>query len=312
MRYELKVSGGQLKPRASLALENLGNIDLHHTTHGLRHPLGIFNLTFGEIVAKSTVLLDKLDDACQKLPYLDPKATSWDQELLDATDHLLDAIMQHLDGFRSVICCFYEDCGSKPAQKVLRALGQDIRDYRDHVAKIVNAIKHKQCRLSTFFFHDIGIFVPGYFVEGVLRDGAVGPDPDIHRGANVAISYNRDLPFHFCNLFYTGAFLAQHIYSITGVSPTKQSKSDDALEEVLKRIAARPMMFFPDELKKPTPLVRYIPGKRNDAATILLEMPSKRFKPRTVPPGCRAQTSWKGDGVSRTFKVPYFGNDAPN
>lgn len=315
MRYELASGSGNLKPRAALALANLGETTSHHQGHGLRPPLAIFNVSFNEVIAKLTVLLDHLENANERLPHLDPKEKGWDQRLLDAQDHVLDALMQHLDSYKSIICCFYEDCGSKSAQKILRSLNRDIRSYRDHVAKIVNLIKHKQRRLSTVFFHDPGIYCIGYYVEGVLLDGAIGPDPEVHRGSNVAISFNRDLPFHICNLYSCSAALATAIYQVSGAKPaptTAETKSDKELVAVLRRVSALPMLFFPDEVRKPNPVVRYVPDRRSNAVRVILEMPSRRFRPRTIPAGCRIQTTWCGDGVSRTFKAPYFGKDAPN
>lgn len=315
MHYELRRTTGQLRPKAALVLDNLGEYPLYHSIRGLRHPLGIFNFTFREVVLKTTKLLDILDNITRTLPHLDSRKKGWDQELLDATDHFLDSIMQHLDGFRSIVCCFFEDTESKPAQKALRSLSKGIREYRDHVAIIVNSIKHEQRRLSPFFFHNPGVFVLGYFVEDILKNGAIGPDPKIHKGANVAISYNRDLPFHFCNLYFTASVLAQHVHSICGAMPIdnpSDTTSDEELERVLKRIALLPMTFFPDEVSKPMPLVRCRPDGLNENLQITLEMPAKRFRPRTIPQGCRAQVSWQGDGVSKIFKMPYIGHDDPN
>ena len=315
MRYEISSQLGQIRPRAAFVLENLGNVALYHGNHGVRHPLGIYNLTLSELLDKITSLLDLLERANDQLPYLDPDAKGWDHELLDATDHVLDAVVQHLDAYKSIICCFFEDCASKPAQKILRSLNRDIREYRDAVATIVNAIKHKQRRLTTFFFHEPGTFALGYFVEGVLADGAIGPDPQIHRGSNVAISYNRDLPFHICGIYFCAAALANHIHNICGIMPTPNSgdsKSNDQLGQILRRVSALPMLFFPDEIKKSVPVVRYVPDRRTDGFRVTLEMPSYRFKPRTVSPGCHARATWMGNGVSRTFKMPYFGQDNHN
>lgn len=315
MRYELKSDSGRLTPKAVNALANLGQMQLHHQKHGLRPPLAIFNVSFGEVISKLAVLLDHLENANQRLPHLDPKDNDWDKRLLDAQDHVLDAIMQHLDAYKSIICCFFEDKGSKPAQKALRSLNKDIRSYRDHIATIVNLIKHKQRRLSTIFFHEPGTYCLGYFVEGVLGDGAIGPDPEVHKKSNVAISFNRDLPFHICNLYLCGAALATSIYQITGLKPnttTVAAYPVDELASVLKRISALPMLFFPDEVRKPNPIVSYVPGKQASAFRVILEMPSNRFKPRAVPPGCHIRISWHGDGVSQRFRLPYYGEQTPD
>jgi hypothetical protein len=315
MHYELKSKDGLLKPKAVLTLENLGDMPLYNMERGLRHPLGIYNFTFNEVVTKFLTLIDLLEKAKEKLPHINREEEKWDEKILDATDHVLDAIMQHLDSFKSIICCFYSDCNAKEAQKVNRSLQREIREYRDHVAKIVNLIKHKQRRLSTILFHGPGIFDLGYYVEGVLPDGAVGPDPEVHAGSNVAISFNRDLPFHLCNIYYCSAALATHVHKICGATPSRTSeepKTEDQLAELITRVAAMPMQFFPDEAEKPIPLVRLIPLRNANHFNATLEMPSKRLKARTIPEGCRVQVSFKGDGVSRSFKMPYFGEDAPN
>ena len=316
MRYEITTRNGLLKPKAALALSSLGDVTLYNMERGLRHPLGIYNFTFDEVVSKSNTLLDALEEANDKLPHITHRGENkWDENILDATDHVLDAIMQHLDSYKSIICCFYKDCNSKEAQKINRSLQKEIREYRGHVAKIVNLIKHKQRKLSTILFHGPGIFNLGYYVEGVLAGGAVGPDPEVHAGSNVAISFNRDMPFHLCNLYYCSAALATHIQKICGAVPaasTAEPKAGDNLAKLIKRISALPMQFFPDELEKPVPLVKVMPIRNTNHFKAILEMPSRRIKARTIPRQCQIQVSFKGDGVSRSFKMPYFGENAPN
>ena len=210
MHYEITTKGGLLTPTSALVLANLGGVTIYNTERGLRHPLGIYNFTFDEIVTKSHTLLDALEEANDKLPHINRGEKKWDEKILDATDHVLDSIMQHLDSFKSIVCCFYQDCDSKEAQKINRSLQKEMREYRAHVANIVNLIKHKQRKLSAILFHGPGIFDVGYYVEGVLADGTVGPDPEIHADSNVAISYNRDLPFHLCNIYYCSAVSYSH------------------------------------------------------------------------------------------------------
>ena len=313
MHYELTTKDGLLKPKSALVLANLGDVALHNMERGLRHPLGIYNFTFDEFVSKSHTLLDTLEEANDKLPHINRNEKKWDEKILDATDHVLDAIMQHLDSFKSIIFCFYHDCNSKEAKKINRSLQKEIREYRDHVAKIVNLIKHKQRKLSAILFHGPGIFDLGYYVEGVLEDGVIGPDPEVHPGSNVAISFNRDMPFHLCNIYYCSTVLANYIHKICGATPISSSeepKPEDNLAKLVKRVAALPMQFFPDEIGKPVPLVRVIPIRNTSHFKATLEMPSRRIKARTIPRTCQIQVSFKGDGISRSFKMPYFGEDA--
>lgn len=312
MHYELTTKDGLLKPKSALVLANLGDVLLHNMERGLRHPLGIYNFTFNEFVTKAHTLLDSLEEANDKLPHINRNEKKWDESILDATDHMLDAIMQHLDSFKSIICCFYRDCNSKGAKNINRSLRKEIREYRDHVAKIVNLIKHKQRKLSAILFHGPGIFELGYYVEGILPDGTVGPDPEIHAGSNVAISFNRDMPFHLCSIYYCSAALAAHIQKICGAAPvssSKESKSEDNLAKLVKRVAALPVQFFPDEIEKPVPLVKVTPIRNTTHFKATLEMPSRRIKAKTISRACQIQISFKGDGISRSFKMPYFGED---
>jgi hypothetical protein len=174
----------------------------------------------------------------------------------------------------------------------------------------VNAIKHKHRKLSSLHFHGIGLFCPGYFVEGVCGDGAIGPDPDVHKDANVAISFNRDLPFHIINLYYAAAVLGAEIQKLTRMPFQMQeeslNRSDEALAEVMRRLSILPRTYFPDEARMPVPLVEY---RRVPSAVdfkILLELPAQRVKARSVPTGSSLQVSWSGDGISRTYKLPYW------
>lgn len=297
-------------PAAVHALSNLDGIRLYHERQEKRHPLGIYNLTLTEVLDKTSALLTLYEEANHGLPYLDPNKSDWDESILNATNSLLYSIMNHLDGYKSIISCFFEDQTSKDANKVMRNIARGIRPYRDNVAKIVNSLKHKQTCLSPFYFHCPGVFVLGYFVEGVQPSGAIGPDPSVHKGGNVAISYNRDLPFHVCGLYYCSSVLANNIYQVFGVVSSDSPKGVNVqLEEVLKRISVLPMTFFPDEVNKPTPFVKYKPASQNKGFIVTMEIPLKNCKAKTIPRGCRAKAKWKGDGSSRTFKLPYLGAD---
>ena len=300
---------------AAQALKSLGGTGSYHQRRNLRPPLAIFNVSFGEVVSKLKGLLDCLGRANQELVNtgsLEPKS---DQALVDALDHVLDALMQHLDSYKGIVCCFFDDSESKAAQKVLRSLNSEIRSYRDHVAVIDNLVKHKQRRLSTMFFQGQGIYCLGYYIEGVLADGTIGPDPAVHPGSNTAFSFNRDLPFHLCNIYFCGAVLANVIRNVTGskLDPaTEEATFDKDLADVLRQVSELPRLYFPDEVHKPSPSVRYVPHKHSGAFRVILEMPSTGARPRTISSGSRIQSTTHGDGVSRTFKFPYFGKDVPS
>ena len=310
MRYELSSKKSGIQPKAVSVLANLDGITLHNSNYGLRHPLGIYNLSFGTVLKKMDSVLRELDEVRETYAYRDPKKYDWDETLVSNLDHMLDAIMEHLDDCKNIICCFFEDSSTKSAKKAVRKFNSEIKSYRDHVAVIVNAIKHNQNRLRSMFFETFSDFVPGYYAEGLVVDGMVGPNPEIHEKGNVAISLNRDLPFHICNLYYVSAVLANTVVQLTGTKPlpsVEQRANSAELSAVLRRVSVLPRIVFPDEAKKPYPYVKYISDSARGEERLLLEFPSNRLKPKPVPPGSRVRLSYGGDGVTRSFKMPYFG-----
>ena len=310
MRYQLASTPMSLRPKAATVLGVLGAHPLFFAKQGNRHPLGVYNLTFRDIVRHMAHVLDELDKAANETTYANPANYDWNRDLLNATDHLLNAIVQHLDSFATIVEAFFESKGNEVAERIKKSIKCEVRPYRDHVAKIVNAIKHRHAKLASFYFHDVGLFVPGYFVEGVCEGGAIGPDPTVHGDSNSAISFNRDLPFHMVNLYFASGILGGAIQGLLRSTPRNTdielSNTDRELGEVMRRLSTMSRMYFPDEMSMAMPLVEYrgAIGKRD--FSILLEYPAQRIRARAIPAGCRAQVSWSGDGASRTFKVPYW------
>jgi hypothetical protein len=310
VRFDLSSTPEHLRPQAALVLSNLGGVPLYHATRGQRHPLGIFNVTFAEVVRSMRTVLDELDAIENRASYATPANYSWAARLLDATDHLLDSIIQHLDSHAAIVETLFEDKHCQDAKKAIQSIRRATRRYRDHVAKIVNAIKHNQRKLSAILIHDVGLCIPGYFVEGVCKGGAIGPDPDIHDDSNVAISFNRDLPFHMINLYHAAATLASVVQKVTGAAittaDTSLNKSDEEIADVMRRLSLRPRLFYPDEATKPLPLVEYRREIGTEDFRIRLEMPGRGASVLSLPRKYYLKVQWSGDGVSRRFKYPYW------
>lgn len=310
VRYELSSKKSGIQPKAVSVLANMDGITLYNSSYRLRHPLGIYNLSFGTVLKKMDSVLRELDKVRKASVYRDLKKQDWDETLVSNLDQMLDAIMEHLDDCKNIICCFFENSATKSANKAIREFNGEIKAYRNHVAIIVNAIKHNQNRLRSIFFETFNDFVPGYYAEGLLIDGTVGPNPEIHEKGNVAISLNRDLPFHICNLYFVSAVLANKVVQLTGIKPlssVEQKTNYAELSAVLRKISVLPNIVFPDEAKKPYPYVKYTSDHVRGEERLLLEFPSNRLKPKPVPSGSHVQLSFGGDGVTSSFKIPYFG-----
>lgn len=89
-------------------LSNLGTRTLYFSGRGQRHPLGVFNLTLPEIVKHMGKVLDELARAANDATYANPKNYDWHRDLLNATDHLLDAVVQHLDCYGMIVESLFE------------------------------------------------------------------------------------------------------------------------------------------------------------------------------------------------------------
>src|SRR5262245_18275161 len=100
--------------------------------------------------------------------------------------------MEHMDDCANILKVFYPPSTRISTDKTLFGSGLS-KGYRIHIGKLVNHLKHNQGRLrSIIFFNNTDVF-PGYFVEGVNAQGALGPADHIHEGGNTAFSFARDL-----------------------------------------------------------------------------------------------------------------------
>lgn len=313
MRFEYRGTSEYLVPKAVAALRNLEGIPLYHSEQGMRHPLEIYVTTFGDVLEQTLSLMLLVNQASAELPYVGDKNPSWERKIVVATDHWLDSVVQHIDSCKGVLSCFYSKEDSKQQGKRISSFSNDIEQYRKQVATIVNLVKHKHRFLRIIYFHWIGGFVPGYFVEGVVEDGVLGPDPLVHASANTAISFNRDIPTQMCNLFFISSVLAQHVYELTK-HPARFDKEypyrDPNLVRVLKQVSIMPMTFFPDEIKKSIPFVKY-QEEAKGTIRVLIEMPSKRMRPNAVPEGAGIATTWRIGEIAKSYKLPYFRTGVP-
>lgn len=80
----------------------------------------------------------------------------------------------------------------------------------------------------------------------VVEDGMVGPDPDIHEGSNVAISFYRDIPFRVVNLYHVSCAVAQAAYEIIKARPTSSQEHMDLVgwSELLRKDGAASAALF--------------------------------------------------------------------
>lgn len=311
MKIKLPYKSTGFEPEVVAQLEALREAPLSHMQRRLHHPIDIYAIASHEVWDNLNDLLDMVNDITNKQLYLPGHGKgAWKKLLVRQLDHTLDALVQFLDSCRAIIkCCFIGDGESKHA-KSIRRFNDAVRPFADRLCHIVNKIKHEQRTLQVIYFHNPGLFIPGYFVEGVIDVGVAGPEPALHHDSSSAFSLNRDLAIYVCTIYLASAALAQEVRQVTKLAPAAigeyTGKHSGMIASVLKKVSLLPLDFFPDEIGMPVPLVRYKRDTASSDAMAELEFPASRQKPRIVNMKYRVATTWVPRSVARIFKMPYL------
>lgn len=311
MKVKLPFKSTSFEPEVVAQLEALRDAPLSHLQRSLHHPIDIYAIASHEVWDNLNDLLDLLKDVSEKQLYLPCHADNpWKKLLVRQLDHTLDALVQYFDSCRAIIkCCFVGDKVDRHT-KSIRRFNDYIAFVAERICHTINKIKHEQRVLQVIYFHNPGVFIPGYFVEGIIDAGVAGPDPKLHKDSNSAFSLNRDLPIFVCAIYLASAALAHEIRQATKLAPValgkRKGNQDNKITSVLKKISLLPLEFFPDEISKPVPLVRYRASSTSTKESAYLEFPASRHKPKMVRDGCRATTTWTIRSVARTLRVPYW------
>ncbi|MFM0395220.1 hypothetical protein [Paraburkholderia phytofirmans] len=293
----------RVNTQATLALEASRETETFHARLRLRPPIGVYNLSLATVIGH----FDRCIDEIGELPPMNDRSTQASakrNEFLATLDGLLDALMEHIDDCNSVLKCFFKDEKSTEYKEIYNAFKSEIRPYRDRVGKIVNKIKHEQGRLRLVHSDSVLGTSFGYYVEGVDLNGVIGPDPDIHhpRG-ETAYSLGRDFRLHVNGIFFVAARLAHAIYRATGKGVVTSLPENASLANLVKRVGDIPPIFFPDEISQPFPTVKI-------TDTICrVSVGFGNFEKAKSPPGAKISVSFVGDGVSRSFRIPYIGKN---
>lgn len=193
MRYVLPSDTTVYVPEVVTLLRNLKEDSLCFEKHYLMHPLDVFHSVFDEVVDSGIRLSGDVASA-QQLFKSEHELNTSDSQIRNGVFNFLFCIVNFLDGCQSIIKSLSED--PKVLSNAQRDFKKSIQTYNDHVRKVVNHIKHRHRAIRMIYGKWDRNLIVGYFVEGAVDRGTVGPDPDIHKNSNTAISLNRDLPYH--------------------------------------------------------------------------------------------------------------------
>jgi hypothetical protein len=176
----------QLKPGASL-----------HEKLDRRHPLGVYNVSVSRICSKLRKCCERAEaywkaghDIASLQSFKDLR-----EELLDYFELSIYAAAEHVDDVEAIASSFFTDQGQFAKSREVRLFKKQLKDSRDRISSIANAIKHNQSRLRLFsqeFVHDQRLMcLHGFFVEG-YSGGVIRPSPIIHGSGERVIAYSSD------------------------------------------------------------------------------------------------------------------------
>lgn len=298
---------GGLAPQAMATLSSRIVGPMYHDRSGLRHPFSIYTVSIVNVLDAAERFLAHLDQAAGSDLTSNDLPVDWDDDLLNALQGLLYAIMEHFDDCENILKGFLPPRAKHSKSPAWKAYASAIDSYRTHIGKVVNHIKHLQGRLRSIALYDKDEPHLGYFVEGPTEVGGLGPSPKIHKGGNTSFSYARDMRLHFHGLYFIAQQLSNAIGSLVNVNEQDREYplvDDRRFVKFAKRIRDLPMVVFPDEITADFPFVSLVSP---EPQTYELTTCMKRYPRglRTVSSPFNVVTFYETDGVTRAFRMPY-------
>lgn len=290
---------------AQVLLNGASSIPGHHVARAARSPAAAYNTSVEHVVRRLFKVTRLVDEGQKTGAFAGTVPEDKSADLLDATDHMLDALIEHIEDCGGIIQSFFAPEEEKQSRQAVSLFKRSVLSYRDHVAGIVNYIKHRQGRLRLVVMTTGQVSTLGYYVEGVLRSGGVGPVATVHPNENSAFSYNRDIPFHICNLFLVSAKLAEVLTSIDSDLRADRGTGNGKLGSLIELASALPKIYFPDELLRGYPYL----GISEEG--VVLEFPSERIRPATHAQ-MKVRSAFMFDGLTKEYSIPYLGQTELN
>ncbi|MBE0403964.1 hypothetical protein [Halomonas citrativorans] len=307
MKYILPKKVAGYSPEVMVILNEIDDDVLFCDNYNLMHPYDVYCSVFEDAV-ESGIRLTRDVIEVHKRRVNGVSDSELDLSIKNGIFHFLFSMANFLDGCQSIIKSLFENTKSKEFTKLSREFTNSIKEYNDYLRKSVNYIKHRHRVVRTVYGAWDNNLIVGYYIEGVVASGVLGPDPDIHNESNCAISLNRDIPYHLCNLFAVSAALASLVkrkLKNRNSDVIINNKQDDRVLKFIDYVSCLPRTFFPDELKMKWPEVCL--NAKNRSAKLLY--PSDRKPENMKVHNMEISLSSTIRSRSRTLKLPYFGQE---
>lgn len=303
---------GSYLPEAKQTLLLSSDAPLYHTAYGLRHPLAIYNVSYSAVLNNFNKIITTLAQVAKEKPFLITAKKDGNKEilynLLVNQKDLLYSLMEHLDDCENILLCFFSSKSIRNKNIHVKSYRKATEEYRDYIGKVVNYLKHEQGRLRPITFYSDEFSLPGYYVEGPISENVLGPVEKIHPGGSGAFSFARDLRYNFFHFYAISKHLSTAIRGLLSSehapNPSGEEASDKSVLEIASGISSLPLVFYPDEVLQPIPNVTTVQDNM-PGITIILTYPDNETKVDVPPKGTKIFVEFRGDGVTRSFRLPY-------
>ena len=310
---------GTLGPLALNYLSGIPEEYVFFRQQQLRHPASIYDLSLRKLTDAFVAVLDGYARDTIRIGS-GPDGGFELKSLLDAQEHLLRCLQEHLDDCHLVLKTLIDPAATKAKNSFTtqyikesklpgaKAFMEATADYKVSL-RIANKLKHNQNRLRGVGVYPTGSCVRlGYFVEEPDAVGVIGPSPEVHPDQG-AFSFARDLKWRFFLVYSLSenlvkaierALLGLHQYRLERAAPV-QNTGDD-WNQLVKTISKVDRAIFPKEEDATHASVRLAEHETE----VSIVFPDRiRIKDPALRGGrIRVAVSTVGDGFSRQFKVP--------
>ena len=329
-----KNQDGTISPSALNYLTSIPNNFYFLNQHARRPPLGIYNISFAQLTTDFSNLLDEYFETVEfirrnvgNLPHGD----SYYNGLIKAQKDLIYSLQAHIDDCYTILASLIDPTNvtdkiakvrftDKWLEKLkfpkLVQFKESISEYRNsYIAQLVNGLKHRQNRLRGIFFYNYNEVRVGYYLEEPDTNGIPGPSLRLHKDGDSAFSFAKDILFNLYHVYYISEILVnavrealQHYQSFYLDYQKVSTAENEKWINVIRRVSIIHPLVFPDEINKPYPYFSFAEDNSNYSLTLMYPV---TLIPLEFPQKMRVCWISEGDGVSKSFRIPYLKKDLP-
>jgi hypothetical protein len=311
---------GTLGPVALHCLPGIPEQYLFFRQQQLRHPASIYNLSLDKLGKAFLAVVEGYARDTGRLR-MEPAGGFELKALLDAQEHLLRCLQEHMDDCYLILKTFIDPATTKAKDRFAdkyvieaklpgaKAFMEATADYKVSL-RIANKLKHSQGRLRGFGIYPASGVRLGYFLEEPDKAGVIGPSPEIHPNQG-AFSFARDLKWRFFLTYSLAENLVNavqralrglHQFQLGPTTTPTQSQSDD-WNRLVTLISKIEPAIFPKEHDASVASVLLSNSGRE--LSIVFPDRNRIVDPALHEGSVRASVSTVGDGFSTQFKVPF-------